>query len=679
MMKKFISRISAVCLTAMLFTLAGCQDKDYYDPNYLPPSDGTPSTVDFSTVRNVKLDFNSVLPEGLITGFNVYATNPYKKVDGVWMKQDDIKPIAAGINVAGVSNLQRSLPMYVSELYVCPTTLFASTLMHAKIENNIARFNELMLVNDDSGVDTRSYATGAMDHYLSPKLSYSGGYYMPTVQMKKMIFPVAVKNAIAAAFPNSVKAESRFYQDASVKIEQEDEKDVGAELFLSVIHSDGNYNNSLMYFCYNGDKELSELTSTDKAGLRMISAFQFAKIGLNSTMQAGDYIQLKYYDEAKQEYVDRFPLGTKVGWVLSSNGFTRGEQDGNTNIWNALTRNRSTSYPWYFSVPSWNPETAVADKNHTIKFTATHDNKDYICFGFEDMRNDGSYKGDGDCNDVMFHIVSNPIKALDPPPYIPEEGTIETLENIKGILAFEDNWPRLGDYDINDVVVKYDSEITYVQKTLDGEPDGAVTVNRIIDRFSFINDGATFHNAFSYKVENSMDGIDNIKIDGGACTPVPDGDGFIIDLCSDVKMMTLPVTHNVVTTFKKGAVEQDAFNELAYVKAPYNPFIIPTNASINCQNGCIEVHLPFYPPTLRADYGLFRTYDDASDPGNGCYYAAPEGTYYPFALHLAEVDAFTIPVETKPISYTYPKYANWVSNVCGTVDADWYLYPITLP
>lgn len=665
MTKNLITRLSAVCLTAMLFVFTGCQDKDYYDPEYLPPSTGAPSDVDFSTTRNVKLDFDKVLPSGLITAFNVYSENPYKKVNGVWVKHDDISPIASGINVAGVTNLKRTLPVYVSELYVCPTTLFASRLMHAKIDNNVATFAEMNLIND-APATTRTLAAKSVDHYLSPQLSYANGYYKPTVTMKKEPFPVAVKNAIAAAFKEGETADPKYYQDASIKILQEDKKDEGAELFLSVIHSNGSYDNSLMYFAYVGDKEIKDLNEEDMKKMHVISAFQFAKIGLTSEMQAGDYIQLKYFDGTG--YVNRFPLEAKVGWVLSSNGFYK--VAGNDNIFTCITRGQSKDNPWFYSIPSWNPE--KNNKNHTISFTATHNDKNYICFGFEDMANEGSGKGDADCNDVMFHIISNPIKALDPPPYIPEEGTIEILENKAGILAFEDNWPRLGDYDLNDVVVRYDSEITYVQKTEDGKPVGDVTVSRTIDKYTIINDGATFLNGFSYKVGFNRTNVSSMKIDGESYEPTVDGDGFIVDLCPNVKICPLPKSYNVTTTYKPG-INHEEFNGFKYGKAPYNPFITVTNPTL--ESKCIEVHLPFHPPTGRADMNLFGKFADCSNVADEVYYAVAKGVYYPFALHLAEVGHFRIPVEAEKIEYTYPRYTNWVNSGCGTVDCDWYLYP----
>ena len=34
----------------------------------------------------------------------------------------------------------------------------------------------------------------------------------------------------------------------------------------------------------------------------------------------------------------------------------------------------------------------------------------------------------------------------------------------KGILAFEDNWPDKGDYDLNDMILKYNSVMYYNTK-----------------------------------------------------------------------------------------------------------------------------------------------------------------------------------------------------------------------
>lgn len=672
-MKKIMQTKLAFLISAAIFILAGCMDKDYYEA---PENGNEPSQLSFSTTRDVQLKFNYTSGAGLISKFEVYAENPFKKdASGNWSKQEEITPIAAGINVAGISDIFRTVPAYVKELYVYSPSLFVPILKHATIENGVASFEEF---NIDSPiaeeVDTRSLQSGneAVDYYLKTTLTRAGSNsnnYKPATIDKVEAFPTTVQNAIASAFPESQKVDAKYYDDASIYIYQEDTKNEGAELWVSVISSQGNYNNSLAYFCFDGTKEdLAKLKASEKAKLKVICAFQYAKIntGNSNALQPGQYVKLKYYNKTTGNLEDKFPVGTTVSWLLSADGFYTSGKGNNINY---LTygASGSRSVPWYYSVASWNPE--KNNKNHNISFTATDNGKDYICFGFEDMNNENG--GDGDCNDVMFHIIANPIKSVVPPPHIPEEGTVETTETKKGILAFEDYWPKKFDYDLNDVVAKYESKITYVQKTEDKEPVGDVTVKYLTDKISLIHAGANLPNAFSYKVNIPVASVQKVTVDGNEYTPIADSNGFIIDLCPNVNSVivpyvdgTTPKVYNIVITLKDNALLQDKFNKDKQF-APYNPFIFSEAGK--------EIHLPNYAPTTRVNASYFGTEDDSSDPNANRWYVSGVNNQYPFALHLSGVTTYNVPEERKSIETSYPRYTNWVINGCGSVDADWYI------
>ncbi len=676
-MKKTALNQLAVLLAITAFVLSGCmdRDKDYYVAPDYGAKDA--SQLSFSTTQDVQLKFNYNSPTGLISTFEIYAENPFQKeTNGSWTLKNGLSPIAAGINVEGVSDILRTLPAYVKELYAYSPSLFTPVLKHAMITGNVASFEEFNLnspIVEEAA--TRSLQSGSelVDFYLKEKtqITRSGSsgsyYYKPTID-KTETFPTTVQNAIAAAFPEKQKVDAVYYDDASIYIFQEDVKDEGAELWVSVISSQGTYNNSLAYFCFDGTKEeLAKLTAAEKAKLKVICAFQYAKLNTATNgLHAGQYVKLKYYNKQTGKLEDKFPVGTTVGWVLSANGFYT---SGSGSSRDYLTRGTSGSdgKPWYYSIPSWNPE--KNNKNHTIIFTATDKGKDYICFGFEDMNNEGG--GDGDCNDVMFHIIANPIKSVVPPPHIPEEGTVETKEYKKGILAFEDYWPRKFDYDLNDVVAKYESAITYVQKTEDKVPVGDVMVKSLTDKISMIHAGADLKNAFSYKVNIPVASVLKVTVDGNDYAPIVDGVGFIIDLCPDVNSViepyiigTTPKVYNIVITLKEGALSQDNFNKDKQF-APYNPFIFSTEGK--------EIHLPNYTPTTRVDTSYFGTEDDMSSPGANRWYVSGTDNQYPFALHLSGVSTYDIPDEHKSIETTYPRYTNWVLNGCGNIDADWYI------
>mgnify|MGYP000244214426 CR=1 FL=1 len=97
--------------------------------------------------------------------------------------------------------------------------------------------------------------------------------------------------------------------------------------------------------------------------------------------------------------------------------------------------------------------------NNTQRTVSLRDSKSgqIVAVGFEDNI-------DFDYADAIFYIHTSEKNAIDPtlpplpedPEAIPEQYKI----SYSGTLAFEDLWPKLGDYDMNDVMVKYTSTMT---------------------------------------------------------------------------------------------------------------------------------------------------------------------------------------------------------------------------
>lgn len=692
MSKKLFFSFSTVCLVALLVLFTGCEEKDLYKPE--PPIEGDkPSTLDYSTSKTLTLALNYQVSPGYVSTFDVYTEYPLD-ADGV-LKQD-LQPIAGGINIAGVSDIKRVIPAYVKELYVYSEDLFIPRLLHATVDDaaGVASFEPATItVANEEVAQTRTIGNKKIDKYLKAESDFyddnkyqwdwssfsnklvESKYDLKAPDMEKTI-PSELLNAIKQAFPEKTAAAEIYYEDAMVEVKSDPNDVGGARIHVSVLHAGCGYNNSLSYFVYNGPKKLEELTSDERNALEVINVFQLADVYNNSFknkkmgLTPGHYVQLKYKNE-EGKYVNEFPIGSKIGWILHSDGF----DESNFAVKEGASR--------IYSIANWNTNQA----KRTIFFGyETKSGDKYSCFGFEDT----PAGGDNDCNDVIFHVHIDPFDAVNPPPFIPEPGTIEKTSTHCGVLAFEDNWPNKGDYDLNDVVVKYSSTITTVQ---DGEttensggelvPKGEITVKRVEDVFSFVHTGATFANGFSYKVDIDPSKIKSIKITDNKgntvdYTAIADGAGFIVNICDDVKKLispmvpvTTPAVFTVRMDFNEKAVKDEGFEVL---QAPYNPYIRPVNSNIDSDG--IEVHLPFYYPTSMADMSLFGTRFDVSDPATDTYYASKESVYYPFALHLFGCSEFTIPTESKTIDCTYPKYTNWVNCKCGIDDADWYLYPI---
>lgn len=73
------------------------------------------------------------------------------------------------------------------------------------------------------------------------------------------------------------------------------------------------------------------------------------------------------------------------------------------------------------------------------------DKNSNIAIAFEDFMDDQNF------TDVVFSLKANP-EITNVPPV--DEDLNTTIEKT-GVYAFEDEWPKAGDYDMNDVLVQY--------------------------------------------------------------------------------------------------------------------------------------------------------------------------------------------------------------------------------
>lgn len=102
-------------------------------------------------------------------------------------------------------------------------------------------------------------------------------------------------------------------------------------------------------------------------------------------------------------------------------------------------------------------------------------------------------KYDGDYNDMLCLIESNPL-ALSPDEEIGggSESTVTEYKTREGIYLFEDNYPFVGDFDFNDVVVEY--QIIDFYKSANKAKQVAVRLLAL---------GASYTNSFGFRVGNN--------------------------------------------------------------------------------------------------------------------------------------------------------------------------------
>ena len=113
---------------------------------------------------------------------------------------------------------------------------------------------------------------------------------------------------------------------------------------------------------------------------------------------------------------------------------------------------RLTESCWPWPLCSINTLNTDNHRIDCIVFNAGTEEEPFVCIGFEDDYRRNFYPtADEDFNDVMFHIKTDPVDAIKPVEPIPSEvEEVSTIVTKNGILAFEDNWPSEGDYDLND-------------------------------------------------------------------------------------------------------------------------------------------------------------------------------------------------------------------------------------
>jgi len=433
-----------------------------------------------------------------------------------------------------------------------------------------------------------------------------------------------------------------------------------ADVWVTIVHEGAGYTNALGFFTFPvGHPPASADQITDIKIIFPNASLQGSGGGLN----AGDKV-----------YIGQFPAGTMIGWVLIANG------------WNNKAVN--DGYGSLYSLKELNPETSMSLKQHTI--LVWDDQTQRLLFSFEDM-NRSSSGCDQDFNDVVFYATANPVTAIDmtmvqtidEPVDTDGDGVNDTIDAYPqdpsrafnnysatgsnyGTLAFEDYWPRKGDYDFNDLVLNYRyNQVTNAKGNV-VEIQGSIIVQAV---------GANFANGFGIEFPFEAERVAGLT---GSHEPVLETEGSdnaVVRLFENVFEIVRPEKVgeyvNTVTgepyyepheiTF---AIELNTpLNKSSFkYQPPYNPFIFQNGMRGN------EIHLPDYAPTVLADQLLFGTDDDDSETKKGRYYKTSGNL--PWALNIPAQWDYT--AERNEISMAFYFFRNWAES-SGLEYNDWYM------
>ena len=715
-------------LYACLITVGvSCTDsKDFVDGNENTPT--TPSktranSFDFSTTQEVDLivdysAFNANVP----VFFSVYNVNPFVNENQIGEYIDEsIKPIFSGYtNKNGVFDETVTLPKYAKRLHII-TGNFLVGLRRTVVEviNDEAR----AIVDNPMAKTTRSATnrvngagtptddiTQMKNLYEHSGKQYYKPWYTPLGKWDSHSGRPLYLLDKASAGPGLVFTDEEFdglYATAcsalnsgtSVKESYRAAADMtlafDSEISITMLGSSTCWNSSLGYYYYTGD------APTNKMDLNIIMIFPNTQDGewprgsypnnkYNGNIGAlrGDVVQLMYYPNiANGDFsgaTTMFPAGTKIGFILKSNGWGCLGKDYAVNssynnykpVWASSTDGLSTSLETGKTYSNPNDESRTAK----FGFESANGNK-YAIISFEDANDDKDY------DDLVF--------ALNPANAFVGMSSVESREvSTFGVYGFEDLWPKAADYDMNDGMF----EVEHVKEFYVHAGKSQTLVK---ETFNITSDHnyITLENSFGVRL-NTKDTIATIYANKAPTGTAPDPSAATVKNTINSGLKTACYSHPNFTTHVSSTSHQngiyyfyfnDAYNydkgkttysiEVSYLSAQSD-----SKASVQlflCRkegSKYWEVHVPYEAPGPKVQTNYFGTEDDLTDYNNKKNYYTTTGKY-PFGFYLAGVrlEDFRTTLldpakESIPVDLQFEEFAGW-SLSQGKTNVDWYLHP----
>ncbi|WAC40193.1 LruC domain-containing protein [Pedobacter sp. SL55] len=294
---------------------------------------------------------------------------------------------------------------------------------------------------------------------------------------------------------------------------------------------------------------------------------------------------------------------------------------------------------------------------------------------------------DGDYSDIAFFASWNPNEAVptDEYPKLPTVPRTDSdyvfypAKNLKGTLLFEDCWPRLADFDMNDMVVNhhYAGLIDQVE---------ANKISEVNFTFDLVSISAQQNNGFAVMVPNATPGqvaiVTNVNFDGenvnsNKATTYSVETGHTNDVVIKVfDGATTVLGGNNVNNVGNGSTTRAAETFSFTVKfnpaiplADFNkisPFLIARG------NRNVEIHLSNRRPSVRANKALFGTEDDNSSVAASRYYLSNtrnSAGNITWAIDVPEKIPY--PKSGQSMTAAYPNFVNWATSG-ATSNLGWY-------
>lgn len=621
---------TALLLFVLGFILTNCVNRDHFFHSSSNEVDSN-DFFDFKTNKHKEVTLRLGVSGETI--FYLYSENPTLAEEDASMLNPDIHPFYAAVTDAeGNYSNSITMPASVTKIWLVaehvhlPTTIeldaSLETITYPFTTEAATRGESRALMGEVKYPDGFN-TLGAWDKEGVPNYLLAEPITIPTAFLKRCN---DIHSSISGNNHNGDKSEQSFWQ-LNPQFHTAGTNDMvitkNTSLVASYFKGTSGWENMIAYYTYQEGEtmDINTLATTPKTIL-------FPRYSTKApTTLLAEQVQLMYWNKEKAAYQKEFPAGTRIGWILLGMGF------GNTSATLRYSNPAFNRSNVQYSILMQDPQL------DNCFFMAMEDNIDFRY------------------NDAMFAILSTEDKAIEELPVIPDPvGKDEISYRIMGTLAFEDSWPSMYDYDMNDVVINFTS-------TLSKKIAAPHRVTRTTTTFTPVNNGAYFTNGFGIQLDHvasnqvesltvSQNGeIVSSSFEAGTQKPV------VILYENNKAVLNQPIIVDILYRGYGTAVEE------AKVQPPYNPFIFAEERSC-------EVHLTGYEPTSKLDESLRGTKDDLKEDkyGNPMYYVAKDNM--PFALYLNGV-IFDYPGEKIDIRTKYSRFENWVKSF-GTEDIDWY-------
>lgn len=433
---------------------------------------------------------------------------------------------------------------------------------------------------------------------------------------------------------------------------------------VTFLNEGAGYRNSFGYFIYDPTNPPATYNDIDEHVIVLPNASKPTQ----GELAQGDTVELNV----------NLVAGQALGFFIVPNGWSYTGSYGTV----------SGLGPWgqpFYSLPHLNPEPAGL-KNHNVVFYDSVN--DFFVFGFDDQHRNS---GDNDFNDLLVSVETTPIYAVEG---INEDGSVDAnsyqvleqsnteitstsyypSQNGRATMAFEDLWPRMGDYDFNDVIVSYQFEQTLNNR------------NKLINlkmTFDIQAMGASYHNGLNLH----LPGVLANQIQSATLTK----NGTLVNddlleaghleahltLFNDLKT-TISSVCNMYRTLTDCTEEADgiyvlnisfteAIDTAVIGSAPYDTYLFATDNKYHGLYGTRswEVHSKLHDGSSLFDTSLLGLQDDRST-GQQTFV---NKNNFPWVINIP--GNWQHPKENADILRAYPLFKTWVTSD-GKQANNWY-------